>query len=89
MSHQELLNNLQLQRMEITLLRKTLEEREREALLKDRENRKNNAASQDSLREGLTKQHLKREELLKSYYEKKVQNFFYLKFLIIINFITA
>lgn len=72
MPREELLNNLRLQKMEIILLRKTLEEREREALLNERELRKEMAVDQEDIREMYHQRNAQNLELMKSYHEKKV-----------------
>lgn len=73
MSHQELLNNLRLQQMEITLLRDTIEERERESLLTQRDLRMQIVDAQEAMRAKLIQRNGENEELLKSYHEKKVK----------------
>lgn len=73
MSHQELLNNLRLQQMEITLLRETIEERERESLLTQRDLRMQIVDAQEAMRAKLIQRNGESEELLKSYHEKKVK----------------
>lgn len=73
MSHQELLNNLRLKQMEITLLRETIEERERESLLTQRDLRMQIVDAQEAMRAKLIQRNGESEELLKSYHEKKVK----------------
>lgn len=73
MSHQELINNLRLQQMEINLLKETLEERERESLLKCRAFRKEIVDVQEVIRVKLLQRNEESQDLLKSYHEKKVE----------------
>ena len=60
--------------MEITLLRDTLEERDRDHLLTQRDLRKQIVDAQEAMREKLIQRNGESEELLKSYHEKKVRS---------------
>lgn len=72
MTAEELRHILQIQKIEIGVLRHTIEIREREALLNERRLRNDIIAAQDEIREKLKLRNEESENLLKQYHEKKV-----------------
>lgn len=76
MSPDELRHVLKDQRLEIELLKNSIEERERQALLSERRYRNEIIAVQEEVRDKLKSRNEESETLLKQYHEKKVKYFF-------------
>jgi kinesin family protein 20 len=77
MTPDELRHVLQLQRVEIGVLKNAVEEKEREALLNERRFRNDIIAVQEQVRDKLKMRNEESENLLKQYHEKKVRKKYY------------